>query len=66
LRHPALLRYGACSCAALGMIVSYVTLAPTVLIERGGLSAAAFGLLFGANALLIMAASFASLRLIGR
>lgn len=66
LRHPDLLRYGACSCAALGMILSYVTLAPGVLIARGGMDAAVFGLLFGANALLIMAASFASLRLIGR
>ncbi|QND82380.1 Bcr/CflA family multidrug resistance transporter [Chromobacterium vaccinii] len=66
LRHPALLRNGACSSTALGLIVSYVTLAPTVLIERGGLSAATFGLLFGANALLIMAASFIGLGLIGR
>ncbi|WP_031296142.1 hypothetical protein, partial [Pseudogulbenkiania ferrooxidans] len=53
LRHPALLRNGACSSTALGLIVSYVTLAPTVLIERGGMSTATFGLLFGANALLI-------------
>ncbi|WP_158253633.1 multidrug effflux MFS transporter [Chromobacterium alticapitis] len=66
LRHPELLRYGACCCAALGMILGYVTLAPAVLIARGGMDATTFGLLFGANALLIMAVSFLGLRLIGR
>ncbi|BEV72320.1 multidrug effflux MFS transporter [Paludibacterium sp. THUN1379] len=66
LTHPAMLRYGFCCCAALGLIISYVTLAPAVLIARGGLSGGEFGLLFGANALLIMAASFISLRTIGR
>ncbi|WP_158300977.1 Bcr/CflA family efflux MFS transporter [Chromobacterium sp. ATCC 53434] len=66
LRHPELLRYGACCCTALGMILGYVTLSPKVLIADGGVSPAVFGLLFGANALLIMAASFVGLRLIGR
>ncbi|QEL57234.1 Bcr/CflA family efflux MFS transporter [Chromobacterium paludis] len=66
LGHPALWRYGACSCTALGLILSYVTLAPGVLIARGGLPATTFGVLFGGNALLLMAASFVGLRLIGR
>ncbi|OHX21846.1 multidrug effflux MFS transporter [Chromobacterium sphagni] len=66
LRHPALWRYGACSSSALGLIISYVTLAPGVLIDRAGLSSATFGLLFGANALLIMASSLAGLQLISR
>ena len=66
LRHPAMLRNGACSSAALGLIISYVTLAPGVLIGREGLSSETFGLLFGGNALLIMAASFIGLALIGR
>ncbi|WP_406850413.1 Bcr/CflA family efflux MFS transporter, partial [Chromobacterium phragmitis] len=66
LRHPALLRNGACSCTALGLIVSYVTLAPSVLLVKEGLSAATFGVLFGGNALLVMAASFVGLGLIGK
>nr|WP_199064107.1 Bcr/CflA family efflux MFS transporter [Chromobacterium sp. ASV5] len=66
LAEPALIRYGACCVSALGLIIGYVTLAPAVLIERGGLSPERFGLLFGANALLIMAASFLGLRLIAR
>ncbi|UTH75695.1 multidrug effflux MFS transporter [Chromobacterium sp. IIBBL 290-4] len=66
LRHPAMLRNGACSSAALGLIISYVTLAPGVLIAREGLSSETFGLLFGGNALLIMAASFIGLAMIGR
>ncbi|UGA40485.1 MFS transporter [Chromobacterium haemolyticum] len=66
LSTQALRRYGACCCAALALIVSYVTLAPAVLIERGGVDATTFGLLFGGNALLVMAASFLGLKLIGR
>ncbi|MBV8046862.1 MAG: multidrug effflux MFS transporter [Paludibacterium sp.] len=66
IAHPAMRRFGFCCASALGLIVSYVTLAPEVLIARAGLDTATFGLLFGANALLIMAASFISLRTIGR
>lgn len=66
LATPALRRYGACCATALALIVSYVTLAPMVLIERGGISTTTFGLLFGGNALLVMAASFLGLKLIGR
>jgi Bcr/CflA subfamily drug resistance transporter len=66
LSHPAMLRHGFCCATSLGLIISYVTLAPEILIARGRLSATDFGLLFGANALLIMAASFVSLRTIGR
>ncbi|TDR80227.1 multidrug effflux MFS transporter [Paludibacterium purpuratum] len=66
LAHPAMLRHGFCCCTSLGLIISYVTLAPTVLIARGGVGTTDFGLLFGGNALLIMAASFVSLRTIGR
>ena len=66
LAMPALCRYGTCCGAALALIVSYVTLAPEVLMERGGVDATSFGLLFGGNAVLMMLTSFLGLRLIGR
>ncbi len=44
--------------AGMGMVLSYVSLAPQVLISEGGLSPVAFSIAFGINGFWIMAASY--------
>lgn len=66
LATPGLLRYGACCCGALALIMAYVTLAPGILIAEAGLSPQDFALLFGVNAIVILLASLLATRLLPR
>ncbi|WP_341502784.1 multidrug effflux MFS transporter [Gallaecimonas sp. GXIMD4217] len=52
--------------AGMGMVLSYVSLAPQVLISQVGLSPVAFSLVFGINGLWIMAASYLANQVIRR
>lgn len=62
--HRAFRVYVLACTAAMGVILTYVTFAPLILMERMGLSESQFALVFGANALIIMASSFSSPRLV--
>ena len=66
LREPMFLYYGFTCMAALAAIISYVSYAPLVLIQELGLDQQQFGILFGANAILIMLANLFAPRLIGK
>ncbi|WKE65946.1 multidrug effflux MFS transporter [Gallaecimonas kandeliae] len=57
LRSPNFLRFALVNAAGMGMVTTYVSLAPTVLMEEGGLEPLAFALVFGVNALWILTAS---------
>lgn len=58
--------FGLCCCLSMAVILSYVTVAPSILIEHYGLSEMTFSLLFALNALIVMSGSFVSLKLIHR
>ncbi|AEY00663.1 MFS transporter [Oceanimonas sp. GK1] len=62
-RHGAFRAYGITCLAAMGTMLTYVTLAPLVLMEQLGLNESDFALVFAGNAVLIMATSFALPRL---
>ncbi|OXS14828.1 Bcr/CflA family drug resistance efflux transporter [Zobellella denitrificans] len=62
-RHRAFRVYVLTCVAAMGSILTYVTFAPLILMVQLGLSEAQFALAFGANALVVMAASFSAPRL---
>ncbi len=62
LRDADFLRYGACCAASLMIIISYVTLAPEVMIDGAGLSPMAFSLYFAANAVILILASLVAAR----
>ena len=60
LGHRAFVLNSLCCMGAMAVILSYVSFAPQVLISTMGISTTEFALLFGANALVIMAGSFAA------
>ena len=64
LKQPAFLAFTSCIASALGMVLTYVSLAPTVLMEQGKLSPFSFSLIFGVNGLWIMAISALANRII--
>ena len=66
LRHTSFLYYGFTCMAALASIICYVSYAPLVLIQEIGLSQKDFGILFGANAVLIILANLFAPKLISR
>ncbi|WP_159084399.1 multidrug effflux MFS transporter [Dongshaea marina] len=58
LKNPLFAFYSCCCMGAMAIIITYVTLAPGVLITRVGLSQVQFALLVGSNALGIIFFSF--------
>ncbi|MDP5293084.1 Bcr/CflA family efflux MFS transporter [Oceanimonas sp. CHS3-5] len=62
-RYGAFRAYGIACLAAMGTMLTYVTLAPMVLMEQMGLNETEFALVFAGNAGLIMATSFTVPRL---
>ncbi|GAA3546204.1 multidrug effflux MFS transporter [Zobellella aerophila] len=58
--HKAFRVYVLTCIAAMGGILTYVTFAPLILMERLGLNETQFALVFGANALMIMTSSFSA------
>lgn len=63
-KQPAFLAFTFSIASALGMVLTYVSLAPTVLMEHDALSPFHFSLIFGVNGLWIMAVSAAANRII--
>ncbi|UQY42580.1 multidrug effflux MFS transporter [Erwinia sp. PK3-005] len=57
LRQPRFLAFAFANAGALGMVLTYVSLAPHVLMTEGGLSALQFSIAFGANGFWIMLVS---------
>ncbi len=57
LRQPSFLAFAGANAGALGMVLTYVSLAPQVLMTQGQLSTVEFSLAFGANGLWIMMVS---------
>ena len=57
LTNPRFVCFSLANAGALGMVLTYVSLAPGVLMEQGGLSPFIFALVFGANGLWIMLVS---------
>ncbi len=57
LASPRFIFFSLANAGALGMVLTYVSLAPEVLMEQGGLSSLSFALAFGANGLWIMLVS---------
>lgn len=57
LREPRFLAFAFANAGALGMVLTYVSLAPHVLMTEGGLSALQFSIAFGANGFWIMLVS---------
>ena len=57
LRQPRFLAFAFANAGALGMVLTYVSLAPQVLMTEGGLSPLAFSFAFGANGFWIMMVS---------
>ncbi|WP_116475182.1 multidrug effflux MFS transporter [Zobellella maritima] len=64
--HRAFRVYMLTCIAAMGAILTYVTFAPLILMEHLGLNETQFALVFGANALIIMASSFSAPHLVKR
>ncbi|OMH25836.1 multidrug effflux MFS transporter [Motiliproteus sp. MSK22-1] len=64
--NSSFLYYGFACMAALASIICYVSFAPLVLIQELGLSQKDFGILFGANAVLIILANLFAPRIISR
>lgn len=58
VRNPRFLAFAMVNGTGMGMVLTYVSLAPNVLMNQNGLSPLGFSLVFGANALWIMTASF--------
>jgi len=57
LREPRFLAFAFANAGALGMVLTYVSLAPHVLMTEGGLTALQFSVAFGANGFWIMLVS---------
>ncbi len=57
LRQPRFLAFAFANAGALGMVLTYVSLAPHILMTEGGLSPLAFSFAFGANGFWIMLVS---------
>lgn len=64
VKQPAFLAFTFSIASALGMVLTYVSLAPTVLMEHDALSPFAFSIIFGINGLWIMAVSAIANRII--
>lgn len=64
LRDRNFLIFALVNAGSMGMALTYVSLAPTVLMTRGGLTPLEFSLVFGANGFWIMLMSFISSRII--
>lgn len=62
LRNKRFMGYVWLKGAALGALFAYISAGPFIYEERYGFSAAAFGLIFGANSAAIMIGSFASIK----
>jgi Bcr/CflA subfamily drug resistance transporter len=58
LRNKQFTLYAICAMGAMSVVLSYAFYAPEVLMVQLGLSSIQFGLIFGANALVVMASSF--------
>ena len=63
-KQPAFLAFTFSIATALGMVLTYVSLAPTVLMEHDALSPFVFSIIFGINGLWIMAVSAIANRII--
>ncbi|WKX25295.1 multidrug effflux MFS transporter [Tatumella ptyseos] len=63
-KQPAFLAFTFSIASALGMVLTYVSLAPTVLMEHDALSPFTFSIIFGINGLWIMAVSAIANRII--
>lgn len=57
LRQSRFILFALANAGALGMVITYVSLAPIVLMERMGLSSLSFSIIFGANGIWIMVVS---------
>ncbi|MBM6637083.1 Bcr/CflA family drug resistance efflux transporter, partial [Leclercia adecarboxylata] len=57
LREPRFLAFTFANAGAMGMVLTYVSLAPQVLMTEGKLSALQFSIAFGANGFWIMLGS---------
>lgn len=66
LGHKPFLAFALVNASGMGMVNSYVSLAPTVLMTQAGLSPVAFSLVFGVNALWILLSSLLASGLIRR
>jgi DHA1 family bicyclomycin/chloramphenicol resistance-like MFS transporter len=66
LAHGPFMGYAAASAFAAGALLAYISASPDVVIEQFGVSAQLFGLVFGANALGLVAASQLTARVVGR
>lgn len=64
LRDGNFLNFALVNAGAMGMALTYVSLAPTVLMTQGGLSPLQFSLVFGANGFWIMLMSYIANRII--
>ncbi|PIJ44648.1 multidrug effflux MFS transporter [Tatumella sp. OPLPL6] len=64
IKQPAFLAFTFSIASALGMVLTYVSLAPTVLMEHDALSPFSFSVIFGVNGLWIMAVSALANRII--
>tara|TARA_B100001094_G_scaffold326599_2_gene383066 strand:- start:1356 stop:2522 length:1167 start_codon:yes stop_codon:yes gene_type:complete len=59
LSHPHFLRYGLSCCTAHAFVLSYVTLAPRIIIEQGHASHMTFSTYFSVNAMVVMCLCYA-------
>ena len=66
LKHPDFLRFGASCCIAHAFVLSYVVLAPQLLMEHWHLSRDTFTMLFSGNAFVVMLLCYATPHLIRR
>jgi len=64
LSDPRFVTFAAVNAGAMGMALTYVSLAPTVLMNVAGLTPLEFSIVFGANGFWIMAVSFIANRII--
>src|SRR5471030_2723327 len=64
LLNKRFITFAAVNAGAMGMALTYVSLAPTVLMSQAGLTPFEFSLVFGANGFWIMAVSFIANRII--
>ncbi|MBT0729393.1 multidrug effflux MFS transporter [Rosenbergiella nectarea] len=64
IKQPAFLAFTFSIASALGMVLTYVSLAPTVLMAQDALSPFSFSVIFGVNGLWIMAVSALANRII--
>jgi len=66
LKHPVFAIYAICCAGALAVALNFAVLSPAVLMSQLGVSVIEFSLLFGLNALVVMAGSFVSPKVMDR